>query len=783
MISSGFSVSRVLRFVVFFAILFLPSMVRPQSVFPQNSPEFLYQTSSDLRARMTVMTVSLRPGVEDFATMAYFRYGLGAKLVSLYVTNGESGESDSSGTLPHELAAISREEAYNAARRLAGDAYFLNLPDIAAASDNRLVRNLWPSDTLRARVHKAIGLYRPDVVILFQDRSPNRRSLSHQILDQELLSIAKSSNVSSTVSPQGRITKAFVADQGKQAKAFQVSGIDSIRQKSFVVLGADARRSYRSKQMWGEWDEVGGRSKYKVLYPERTQKSDKPETGLTPTVSNRLVPLQKRIHEVCSTIQSGLMRGGNRTLDTVKILTNVSSILEDVDDSITRIYSYPYFDQVALLRWKSELESVRTILLGVRVYSRLAENVLTERQLTFLTIDTISGLTPGGVLQVHFPMVSQGWVVNESLERKLPLMYGESYRLLSPQKLAYHLPQSGNGLQNQRFAEQLNVVLVHQHPDKNKNFQVRLIFPLFYAPRFTVEGITPIVRAVPWERLVVRLTNHSRDGVRDKVYVKDSTVVSDERTFRLNTKDASFQDTLALHWQKELKEGSYLIPITIGGQIAGQFAARKFEAEVDTSKTVGLITGIVGSQTAEALRRLGVRFEVMDAQSLVAERIADFRTLIVDRRAMTLVPQFKETLPILHQFVTNGGHLVILAQESNEWNQARLLEGVRLENSTMLDHEMVLEFDTTNSLLRYPNSILAEDWDEWIFRRSYNHVSVIATSKGVETPVKVAKNKWPLLLTSKMSRGRISYVDLDLQHQWMNLHAGSFKLLANLLSH
>jgi hypothetical protein len=266
------------------------------------------------------------------------------------------------------------------------------------------------------------------------------------------------------------------------------------------------------------------------------------------------------------------------------------------------------------------------------------------------------------------------------------------------------------------------------------------------------------------------------------MYVSDTTVVSDERPFRLSRKGASFQDTLTLAWQKGLKEGSYLIPITIGKQIAGQFAARKFEVDVDTSKTVGLITGIVRSQTAEALRRLGVRFEVMDAQSVSAGRIAGFHSLIVDRRAMTLAPHIKEALPMLRQFAANGGHLVILAQESKDWNRMPLLEGVGLENSTLLDQNTAVETDTNHSFLKYPNRISGDDWNEWIFRRSYSHVTRDAKSPEVEMPVRVSKNKWPVLLTSKASKGRISYVDLDLQHQWMNLHSGSFKLLANLLS-
>jgi hypothetical protein len=41
----------------------------------------------------------------------------------------------------------------------------------------------------------------------------------------------------------------------------------------------------------------------------------------------------------------------------------------------------------------------------------------------------------------------------------------------------------------------------------------------------------------------------------------------------------------------------------------------------------------------------------------------------------------------------------------------------------------------------------------------------------------------PLLLTRKLGRGRMTYVDLALAPQWLNVHPGAYRLLANLISY
>lgn len=65
--------------------------------------------------------------------------------------------------------------------------------------------------------------------------------------------------------------------------------------------------------------------------------------------------------------------------------------------------------------------------------------------------------------------------------------------------------------------------------------------------------------------------------------------------------------------------------------------------------------------------------------------------------------------------------------------------------------------------------------------RSHNVVS-ISDSETFEQPIKAQDSGVPLLVTQKVGAGRKTYVDLALSHQLQHVHAGAFRLFANIVS-
>src|SRR5690606_22651276 len=150
---------------------------------------------------------------------------------------------------------------------------------------------------------------------------------------------------------------------------------------------------------------------------------------------------------------------------------------------------------------------------------------------------------------------------------------GDEFRIVTPQDVPLNLPAQFDGLQQEEIITPIDCFVLQSGGDRSKNFAVRLRLPFRFAPRFTAEVLTPIVRAVDGERVALRLTNYSRDGVSDDIGIADSLVSSPRRPFRLSGKGTVHTDTLVLTWHKTV-EGSAVIPIDIDGIVVANVAAR-----------------------------------------------------------------------------------------------------------------------------------------------------------------------------------------------------------------
>jgi len=103
--------SRFLKFAFFLCVFNIISIAQPQTFFPDTGTAAIVQRCRDLRGSFHVLSIALRPGDEDFSCPIYLRLERGAKVLSAYVTNGETEESDSCDFIPQQNAVIRREEA------------------------------------------------------------------------------------------------------------------------------------------------------------------------------------------------------------------------------------------------------------------------------------------------------------------------------------------------------------------------------------------------------------------------------------------------------------------------------------------------------------------------------------------------------------------------------------------------------------------------------------------------------------------------------------------------
>jgi hypothetical protein len=758
----------------------------PSTFFPETGPAAIYQRAIDVRSRLQVLSIALQPGFEDLSALAYFRFARGAKILSAYVTNGEAGESDVRAEYPLQLAAIRREEAARALRMLGGDVYFLNLPDVAAVFDTTELRQQWPRDSVQYRLMQLISTFRPDIILIAPDRESRGQSIRWEGLRQDLLraverlAFASSGRASRPLPPfpLWTVGRVLVQDGSPQGTAFPVQDIHPVWKKSYETMGMEALSCYESlaiqRTMWEPMKQ------YRALSPRGLAALRRPDQGLPQAVPEALKPIANQIDV--------LTRPFVQSPDKItvpqrssSVLTRLADAIDAVDARLARAHEAETTERKILLQWKEGLEALRLALLGVTVRYTNTESILTDHQMTYLAIDTVTGLSANGKTEVFLPSVGRGWFLNEALENRFPLKLKEQYRLVVQEAKPYLLPHWQYGLQEHGLVRPFYLFVIHKAERREENFVHRTVIPFQFAPRFTIEVLTPIVYTVPDERLVVRLTNNSRDGVRDTLHASESRVVSSRHPFRLSQKGASQTDTLVLNWSVPLPEGSYLMPLKIGEDSVAQYVVRSFPVRVDSTKRIGLMAGVQASPTIDALRRLRLPVRTVVASRSLQDQLRELDVLLIDQRAWTLLPDARLRAAELEEFARRGGHVVVLPQDDRVWNAHPPVRGITLQRTLALSPFSSLVVDASSTVARAPNDLTAEDWSVWLYRFGYNNVS-LETAAEWEVVVKERRTNQPLVVSKPLGQGRFTYIDLDLQHQWMNIHAGALRLLANILA-
>jgi hypothetical protein len=775
----GFSMRTLVREKLFFLVVpFLLNIpLYGQSFFPDTGFIAISQRCKDVRGTVTILNISLRPGDEDFQTLSYLRLERGCRLLSAYITNGELMDCDSSELYPHQLAALYRQDATSALELLGSPVNFLNLSDIAAYSSIEDISKVWPNDTLDARISNLIGSCKPDI-ILFTPSRLKHDSLLQQHARESILRVVNDARVKKEGLHGGNVSPwivEYVLMQNNEMSGIKapLSRRHPLWKKSYHEIGEMIYHEYRSFSDRRHIDRAKETPYYKILY-------SRGKNNINVFECDQSLFLPPSLRPIYENILAGTKNILTKNQRSKKYLHSIAVTIDSVDHQLLKIPEDRLRERRLLISWKESLEKLRTAMLGVSVGYSLDYSVVTERQLINIKIDTITNLPSTGSSFIVFPSVNRDWIVNESKTSYLPLHLKEEYRLLSPSKITYDIP-ADQYFQNQPFIHRpMPVIIVHKDANKDRSFIFQLSPKIQYSPRFTAEVLTPIIRCIDGEKLVVRLTNHSRDGVSDVLTVQEPLVSSSALRITLPEKESSSLDTLVFSWNQTIRDSSYLFPLRYGGVTVAGFLAKKIPVKVDSALSVILITGTQRSELSEALRRLGLsHVKVLHREALVDTILSPVKRVLIDRRALTLRPFSIDEMNMFKNYVFNGGHLVVFAQDAQIWNTSPMIDGVRLTSTIQWTAETPLSYDSINSFFTAPNNITRDDFKDWIVCRAYNKVRIDSSDVQVHLS---SKEGAPFIVEKIYGKGKIVYIDLALSPQLMSIHEGAFRLLANIIA-
>lgn len=193
----------------------------------------------------------------------------------------------------------------------------------------------------------------------------------------------------------------------------------------------------------------------------------------------------------------------------------------------------------------------------------------------------------------------------------------------------------------------------------------------------------------------------------------------------------------------------------------------------------------------DMLEMAGVKLTRLHARELSAEMLSRYDTVLLGVFALRFAPGLEAAMPVLHNWVREGGRLVTLYHRPwDNWDPQTTPPAPLEIGSPSLRWRVTNEaapvrvLAPDHPLLTAPNQIGSQDWQGWHKERGLYFAK--SWDEGVYTPLLEMSDPddTPLrggLLAGEIGKGQHVHCALNLHHQMEHLTPGAFRLMANLL--
>lgn len=232
-----------------------------------------------------------------------------------------------------------------------------------------------------------------------------------------------------------------------------------------------------------------------------------------------------------------------------------------------------------------------------------------------------------------------------------------------------------------------------------------------------------------------------------------------------------------------------------------QCAVHAFDVLVPANLRVGYVTA-ESEPVPEALQRLGIRVEMLDAVALAFRDLSPFNAIVVGVRAYELRPELSGANQRLLDYVSKGGTLVVQYQRDFAWDNFHYAPFPALispplppakEGSPQVvrplpritDENSPVKFLKPNDpLLNHPNKITQADFKGWVQERGLYFWTQFDTKY---TPLLAMKDPGEPdlnggLVCTHFGKGTYIYTGLAFFRQLPEGVPGAYRLFVNLLS-
>jgi LmbE family N-acetylglucosaminyl deacetylase len=218
-----------------------------------------------------------------------------------------------------------------------------------------------------------------------------------------------------------------------------------------------------------------------------------------------------------------------------------------------------------------------------------------------------------------------------------------------------------------------------------------------------------------------------------------------------------------------------------------QTVAHVFDIKVPGNLRVGYISA-EGEPIPEALRRLGISVELLDANALNFGNLSKFTSIVVGVRAYELRPELASANRRLLEYVSDGGTLVVQYNRDFAWDRlspAPYRASIGSPTPRITDENAAVKFlKPDDPLLNSPNRITQEDFQGWIQERGLyfwsDFDSKYTALLAMHDPGEQDLNGG--LVYAKYGKGIYIYTGLAFFREIPEGIPGAYRLFVNLLS-
>jgi LmbE family N-acetylglucosaminyl deacetylase len=218
-----------------------------------------------------------------------------------------------------------------------------------------------------------------------------------------------------------------------------------------------------------------------------------------------------------------------------------------------------------------------------------------------------------------------------------------------------------------------------------------------------------------------------------------------------------------------------------------QCIVHAFDVNVPENLSVGYVTA-EGEPIPEALRRLGIHVETLDAQAMAFSDLSKYDAIVVGVRAYELRPELPGANRRLLDYVSNGGTLVVQYNRDFVWD--KLQPGpypAKIGSPTprITDENSPVKFlKPDDALLNRPNKITQDDFKDWVQERGLyfwsqfdaKYTPLLAMNDPGESDLSGA------LVYTRYGKGTYIYTGIAFFRQLPEGVPGAYRLFVNLLS-